>query len=313
MADLAPFEQLPFERLDETPRRPHSYQKTDARSAVVSTDEFGEVETHYRTYGEGPPLLLVHGLMTSSYSWRYVFEPLGATYSLYAPDLPGAGRSDKPLDANYDPRNLARWLAAFQRQMGIRGCPVVGNSLGGYIGMWLALLDADALSSLVNVHGPGIPSLRLRALRVAGHLPGTVRLVAWLARRNPQRWAHRHVHYRDESLKSLEEAKIYGEPLSTEDGSLAFAKYLTESLDSETMGEFVGWLLARRATALGFPVPLLLLYAEEDPMVPPRVGKQLSEAIPDATYDTLAEASHFAQIDAPERFVERILAFLDTT
>jgi pimeloyl-ACP methyl ester carboxylesterase len=57
-------------------------------------------------------------------------------------------------------------------------------------------------------------------------------------------------------------------------------------------------------------VPLLLLYAERDPMVPARFGDVLAAAIPDATLIRLPEASHFAHVDAVERFVPPVLQFL---
>lgn len=305
-----PFEQIPFDELPERPRREHDYDETEGRDVDVVTCEFGEVATHYRVFGEGEPLLLIHGLMTSSYSWRYAFRGLGEEYRVYAPDLPGAGETEKIVGAEYDPRDLADWVAAFQRVVDIRGCPVIGNSLGGYIGMWLALRDPDALDSLVNLHSPGIPTFRLRALRTLADVPGVSRLIAWMARRRPESWAHSHVHYYDESLKSREEAEVYGEPLESKEGSMAFAKYLTESLDSGIMREFVEELEHRRDQGLGFPVPLLLLYAEHDPVVPAEVGEELTELIPGAEYRCVEDASHFVHVDAPEEFVERSLAFL---
>jgi pimeloyl-ACP methyl ester carboxylesterase len=51
---------------------------------------FGELRVHYREHGKGEPLLLIHGLMTTSYSWRYVYSALGSRYRIIAPDLPGA-------------------------------------------------------------------------------------------------------------------------------------------------------------------------------------------------------------------------------
>ncbi|MFB6376064.1 MAG: alpha/beta fold hydrolase, partial [Bradymonadaceae bacterium] len=67
----------------------------------------------------------------------------------------------------------------------------------------------------------------------------------------------------------------------------------------------------RRDEGQGFPVPLLLLYAERDPVVPPEIGEQLAALIPSADYRTMPAASHFAHIDAPERFVDAISPFLE--
>ncbi|MFB6263906.1 MAG: alpha/beta fold hydrolase [Bradymonadaceae bacterium] len=232
-------------------------------------------------------------------------------YTLFAPDLPGAGRSQIPDDAGYHPDALAAWIGQFQRTVGIRGCPGVGNSLGGYLAMWLALDDPEATAGVVDVHSPGIPTWRLRALHVLLSAPGGVRLLAWLAGRDPEQWAHRRIHYRDESLKSREETATFAEPLSTSAGARAFAKYMRDGLAPSALSSFVDRLERRRDNGEGFPVPLMLIYADRDPVVPPSIGERLAELIPDAQYETLPRASHFMHVDRPEAFCERILPFLD--
>jgi pimeloyl-ACP methyl ester carboxylesterase len=267
------------------------------------------MRAHVRVHGSGPPLLLVHGLMTSSYSWRYVLEPLGRHYTLYAPDLPGAGRSDRPLGAPYTPAVLVQWLAALQRALGIRGERVIGNSMGGYLCMRLALSDPGAITRLVNVHSPGVPEARLYVLGAALAVPGARALLSRWIRREPLRWAHANVHYWDESLKSLEEAHEYGDPLATPDGLRAFVQYLAETMAVGPIRDFLRQLVARRARGEAFPVPLLHLYAKRDPMVPPRFGEILAERT-GAPIVWLDEASHFAHVDAVERFLPPVLDFL---
>ncbi|HUH04712.1 MAG TPA: alpha/beta hydrolase [Kofleriaceae bacterium] len=301
-----PFVREPFESLPGLPRVPHPYFGLRTERLEVTTTQLGRVSTHVRVHGSGPPLLLIHGLMTSSYSFRYVFEPLGRHFTVYGPDLPGAGRSDHPLWPRYTPTALARWIGELQRRLGIYGCDVIGNSMGGYLAMTLALLEPDAMRRLVNLHSPGVPLVRLHALAAAMAVPGARHLTAWLARRNPERWVHRNVHYYDETLKSIEEAEEYGTPLATRAGSMALAKYLAETLSPSAMRRFENTLHLRAA----FPVPLLLWYARRDPMVPPLVGRRLAAALPSAELVWLEQASHFAHVDAPERFLAPTLRFL---
>ena len=162
----APFQQLPFAALPALPRIPHPYFSTPARELSLHSTAFGDVRVHCRVHGSGPPLLLVHGLMTSSYSFRYVLEPLGQHFTVYVPDLPGSGRSSMP-DRSYHPDRYAEFLGELIDALGIRGCRTVGNSLGGYLAMRLALRDRGAMSRLLNLHSPGIPLPRLHALRMA--------------------------------------------------------------------------------------------------------------------------------------------------
>ena len=306
----APFRRGKFSELPELPRVPHPFAQTKLERVPVTTDELGACTAAVRTYGSGPPLLLVHGLMTTAYSWRYVLEPLGAKWTLYMPDLPGNGDSDRPQDRAYHPEAMAVWLGAVQRALGIRGCPVIGNSMGGYLCMRLALRDPGAMSRLVNEHSPGIPEARLWALRIGLGVPGVKSAVAAVARRTHERWVHRNVHYWDESLKSREEARIYGGQLATRDGSRAFVKHLAETMAIGPIREFTRELRARQARGECFPVPLMLLYASRDPMVPPRFGEEFARLIPDAAFVKMSEGSHFAHVDAPQVFLPPVVEFL---
>jgi pimeloyl-ACP methyl ester carboxylesterase len=245
--------------------------------------------------------------MTSSYSWRYVLEPLGRHFTVYAPDLPGAGASQPA--PSYDPEACAGWIGALQRALDIRGCRVIGNSMGGYLCMRLALNDPEAVGRLVNVHSPGVPEARLVLLRAALAIPGVRRILSRRIRRDPLRWAHAHVHYWDESLKSIEEAHAYGDPLATAAGVDAFLGYLGETMGIGPIVEFQAALRDRKARSQPFPVPLLHLYARKDPMVPPRFGTTLAERT-GAPLVWIDEGSHFMHVDAVARFLPPVLEFL---
>ncbi len=284
------------------------YYEAEELTVPVKSEHFGAMNVHVRKFGSGPPLLLVHGFMTTSYSWRYSLAPLGEHYTCYAPDLPGTGRSEKPLEPSYEPAHIAVWIGELQRALGIHGCKTIGNSMGGYLCLHLAMHDPAAMERLVVLHAPGIPELRLSAARVVFHVPGTHRLFRWLVRRKPLRWAHKNVHYYDESFKSLEEAREYGEPLSDYRGAQAFLKYLRETMGIGPMKRFNTRLTAMRERP--FPVPVQLLYARQDPMVSPTMGEAYAELIPSAKLEWLDEASHFAHVDSVEQFAERALAFL---
>jgi pimeloyl-ACP methyl ester carboxylesterase len=138
--------------------------------------------------------------------------------------------------------------------------------------------------------------------------PGWGRVVSALVRRDPERWVHRNVHYYDETLKSREEHREYAAPLRDPAGLEAFLRQLVETLDAREMDRFADALRARP-----FPIPLQLVYARRDPMVPPVVGERLAELVPDARIVWLEEASHFAHVDAADRFVEVVLPFLEAS
>ena len=302
-----PFRQLPFANVPDLPTVAHPWAATTPADVTIDTADLGPTKIAVRAYGpkDAPPLVLVHGLMTAGYSFRYVLDLLGRTHRLLIPDLPGAGRSDHP-DTYLGPDVLARAVIATIDALGVRGAPVIGNSMGGYLCMRAALLDPAAIGRLVNLHSPGIPTARMTALWWALRLlPGRF-IVDRLVRRNPERWVHENVHYWDESLKSREEHREYATPLSHVAGRRAFHRHLHDALDVRQMKRFVATLGTTE-----FPLPLLLLvYAKRDPMVPPIVGEKLHALVPRAQITWLDEASHFAHVDAAERFVAAIAPFL---
>lgn len=308
---MKPFSQGRFEDLPELPRLPHGYAATEGLTITVAAAGFPEHALHVRKHGSGPPLLLVHGLMTSSYSWRYVMGSLGRHHTCYALDLPGAGASQAPLTPRYSPQNLARVLMAAQRALGIEGCACIGNSMGGYICM-VALLEHGpaAFSRLVQVHAPAIPGGRYLALKMAMAAPGSAALFRALVRKDPERWCFKNVHYHDETLKSLEEARTYAAPLKTEAGLEAFRKYLTQTMDASGLGRFRNTLRQRLAANTPWPVPMLLLYAAYDPLVPAETGPALKALIPDSELLVLQGVSHFMHVDGPEQFLPPVLRFL---
>lgn len=277
---------------------------------MVASSAFGRVGVSYRELGDGPPLLLVHGLMTTSYSWRYVIDELAQSWRVIAIDLPGCGRSDKPAGARYRAGALAAFLVELVDALAIRGCRAVGNSMGGYLCMRAALADAAAFTRLVDIHSPGVPDWRYRALTTLLAIPGLRATLSWWIRRAPQRWAHKNVHYFDETLKSLEESAEYGDPLATAEGARAFISYLGDTFAPRDISAFVTTLATRRAAAQPFPIPLLLLYSRRDPLVPPSVGPRLQALIPGAPLVWLDDTSHFAHVDTPTEVVRELRAFL---
>ena len=299
-----PFRQLRFEDVPDAPVVPHRWAETTRRDITIEHAGLPPTRIAVREYGSGPPLLLVHGLMTAGYSFRYVLDLLGAKHRLVIPDLPGAGHSEHP-DVYLGPDVLARSLLATIDALNLRGAPVIGNSMGGYLAMRSAMIDPGAIGRLVNLHSPGVPTARMHALYWALRLLPARWLIDRLVRRAPERWVHKNVHYYDESLKSREEHREYAAPLATPAGRRTFYRHLRDSLSVREMKQFV-----RSLRAQPFPIPLLFVYAKRDPMVPPIVGAKLHALVPAAQFIELDEASHFAHVDAAPRFVAAIEPFL---
>ncbi len=309
-----PFEQGRFEELPARPRVPHRYYDAETATVEVRSAALGQIATHVVSYGprDAPPLLLIHGLMTTSYSWRYMFERLGDCYRLVVPDLPGCGRSAIPAaDRRLSAAALGTFVRELQAALGIGGCPAVGNSLGGLICMHAALQDPACFARLVVIHAPAVVEPRIVGLHVGLTVPGAKAILVRVVRHDPLRWAHRNVHYYDETLKSLEEAREYGDPLAGAAGARAFARALEDGLDPRELRAFERELRRRRDSGAGFPQPLMLVYAREDPTVSPKVGSKLHALVPGSQLHWLDRSSHFVQVDSPDALDALLAGFLD--
>jgi pimeloyl-ACP methyl ester carboxylesterase len=129
----------------------------------------GQTVTYHRA-GSGPVLLLVHGITSSSRTWREVMPALAEDFDVIAPDLPGHGRSGKPR-GDYSLGAYASGLRDLLVVLGVRSATVVGHSLGGGIAMQFAYQFPERVERLVLVDSGGLGdevSLVLRAATLPG-------------------------------------------------------------------------------------------------------------------------------------------------
>ncbi len=105
----------------------------------------------YQRAGSGPALLLVHGLLGYSFSWRYTIPALAHQATVYALDLPGTGFSDRSADMDCGQAASAKRLLGFMDQAGIASCDLLGTSHGGALAMMAATLAPQRVRRLILV------------------------------------------------------------------------------------------------------------------------------------------------------------------
>src|SRR4051812_17563971 len=160
---------------------------------------------------DGPALVLLHGLPTSSFLWRHCLPGLAAAlpgWRIIAPDLPGYGRSAPRPGAG--PRHLGRWLHALLQELDVDRFALAGHDLGGLIALTDAVARAGHLAGPPHPSTAGGPQLeRLilldttiypAPLLVLGLLPSIVPpladlYLAWFGRGGPARDAARRAQY----------------------------------------------------------------------------------------------------------------------
>jgi haloalkane dehalogenase len=264
--------------LPEFPFEPHFRQLDGLRLAHI--DE-----------GDGPPVVFLHGEPTWSFLWRKVIGPVrDAGYRCIAPDLPGFGRSDKPVEIDwysYDRHTAA--MASLFEQLDLQDATIVVHDWGGPIGLRLAVDQPERISRIV-VLDTGI---------FTGHQKMTD---AWKAFRDfvertedlPVGFLVRGACKRDPGDEVI---AAYDAPFpnaAAQAGARAFPLMLPTDPDMPGAQAGSRVLEAMRSDTR----PKLILWADSDPVIPLETGQRFAAALGTELHHVIGDASHFLQEDA---------------
>lgn len=101
--------------------------------------------------GQGPDLLLIHGIGASIFCWRLVFRGLSRKFRVTAIDLPGFGASEKNPNLKYDLDSQVDRVAEFIQKLGLAPVNILGCSMGGAIALWLGVRHAHLINKIVTI------------------------------------------------------------------------------------------------------------------------------------------------------------------
>ena len=122
---------------------PASFLPTLEEGVTECWMDFEGARMRYLRGGSGPPLILLHGLFGYSYSWRYAMPALAPFATVYAPDLLGAGFSDRPRGIDHSMRGTALRVLQFAERLGLSTFDLLGTSRGGAVAMCAAAECVD--------------------------------------------------------------------------------------------------------------------------------------------------------------------------
>jgi pimeloyl-ACP methyl ester carboxylesterase len=253
------------------------------------------------TLGEGPDLILLHGNPASTYSWRFVIEPLAEDFRVHAFDLPGFGFSDKPANAVYTAAWFAKIIDGYMRAEGIDKAIVVGNSMGGEVATEFAALYASKVRALVllapsGLQGEAAPEQLPFALRAA-RWPVIGPIIAALPIRPMIASGLRDGFY-DPSIVSEADVDAMYLPLRTENRMVAFFARLGQPVS------------VRRADLLGLVrAPTLIIVGDSDRILSPEISRWHHEVIRNSELLEWEYTGHLPQEEHPDRVVEEIRRF----
>src|SRR6476469_4606949 len=262
--------------------------------------------------GSGPPLLLLHGIGNSAQTWAGVVDQLATSFTVVAPDLLGHGSSDKPR-ADYSIAGYANGMRDLLSVLDIERVTVVGHSLGGGIALQFAYQFPQLVDRLILVGAGGVTkdvnfALRIASLPMGSEALALLRLPLVLpALQAVGRIAGLAIGSTGLGRDIPEMLRIL-EDLPEPTASSAFARTLRAVVDWR--GQVVTMLDRCYLTE---SVPVQLIWGSHDSVIPVSHAQLAPAEMPGSQLEIFEGSGHFPFHDDPDRFVEVVERFIDST
>jgi pimeloyl-ACP methyl ester carboxylesterase len=263
------------------------------------------------TMGEGPDVLLLHGLGGTKSSFFDTAAALSSSYRVHAIDFPGFGGSSKPASAPYTARWLAETVVGTMDGLGIERAHLIGNSMGGRVALEVGLQAPDRVRGLALLC-PAVAFIK------RGYHP-IVRLARPEFGLLPHRFSRRIV-----------EAQFWSMFCDPDAVDPAVADVAVEEFQRiyASAGARYAFLSAARNTYLDKPygrsgfyprlseleAPALFVWGSHDPLIPAAFGRHVARWLPSAEQIVLEGCGHVPQVERPEQtngLLSRFLARVD--
>jgi 2-hydroxy-6-oxonona-2,4-dienedioate hydrolase len=241
----------------------------------------------YYEAGQGPVVILLHGLGAVKEVWMPSFGALAPKFHVYAIDQIGFGHSDKPL-LEYKIATFVDFLHEFMKSQNIGKATLVGNSLGGWIALDFAAQYPRMIDRLVLVDSAGMPWTQ-QAPRID---------------LNPASLA---------ATRALLESLFYDKKMVTDD--------FVVQVFTDHMHNNDGYTIQRTLAGFSTPqfedaklasihAPTLVLWGRQDELIPIASGEKLHDGIAGAKLVVFERCGHVPEIEKPAEFSQSLLEFL---
>ena len=283
-------------------------QQPPAHFPIGRDVKAGGIDTFYLEAGEGPTVILLHGLGATNASLLPTIMELARDHHVIAPDLPGFGASSKPIRA-YTAEFFATWLDRFMDRIGVERAVVVGNSMGGRIAIEMGLRFPERVDRLC-LFAPSPAFLKGREwVRLVKVLRPELAAFPIMLRRKDVVLGTKRMFARPSRLSDAwyeGAADEFVRVFSTVRGRIAFFSAARQIYLEEPHGERGFWDRLRTLSP-----PALFIWGSHDRLVPAKFARHVEKALPQAKSVVLQGCGHVPQFELPEQTHALLREFLD--
>ena len=258
----------------------------------------------YVEAGDGPVVLLLHGLAASLLTWHCNIDALAeAGYRVIAPDLPGYGDSDKPGHLDYGPESAANFVYDLSQELGLERFSLVGSSAGGLIAGLFALEHPEMVDKMALVGSGGFGRelswfLRLMSVPVVGGLV----YQPWL---NNKMGVSKYLFYRppailERLLPEMDRVKLLP------GARTAMLRSVSSSID--IWGLRKEWQILERLK--GSEAPLLTIWGANDIIIPVSHAAAVRRGLPGSAVRVIPQCGHWPHMEKPGLVNPMLISFL---
>ncbi len=251
------------------------------------------MKLHFRTFGVGQPLILLHGLLGSLDNWQPLARRFGERFKVFAVDQRNHGLSPHSEDISFEA--MAEDLHGFLREHGLAHAHVLGHSMGGKVAMQFALLHPEMMDRLavVDVAPRAYPARHARTLELLLEL----------------------------DLGKFQRREELDAELTKEFPESEVRQFLLKNVRRDTAGHFqwkanvrglwnnYGHLTAAVIASQPYPKPALFVVGEKSDYVTKEDLQQIPRAFPQAQFCIIAGAGHWVHAEAPEALLRNVAEF----
>lgn len=260
------------------------------------------INIHYEFYpcknSAAETIVLIHGYLSSTFSFRKLIPLLTNTYTVAALDLPGFGKSEKSKAFTYSLANYGKLALSFMKKMNFSRPILIGHSMGGQVALQAARQSPDYVQKLILLASSGYLGPFNRWLVRASYLP----FFPWFVRRSFEKRGARELLLDvvfNPSMIDDEMVEGYISPLQDK----TFYRSLVGLLRSHG-GDLTTDELQKIRT------PVLLLWGKEDRIVPLTIGQRLVQDLPEASLTIYGNTGHLLPEEKPEEVYGDIEKFM---